>query len=616
MALQGSKGTTYEVLTGDGTRWVIAQILRVEKDARTLAETLLASGQHATVRITAKRDGWVTERIIFQENTKVTIKPIKPIPVAEAPVCRTPADCLGHPARLAVGRLARAYLDERGITAAEFLVSPGDLTAVERRDNFFIIGMHLLAKAQAGASQTSPSDRAEALFEFHERLCRQTRDLSDDDIAALKAAVAKQGLAALPEAAPGAPPSLLVLSALTAIVAEGGSWQGRLVKLLDLLEMGNGSASTRTLVDQLVAELVDAPQAIAEIFGGLREGIEACGNLIALATGAGRLPKYASEGAHRLHALMGRSPLPVTQRILMERVARILGGIKPLTQQGGEAERQAFTELVPTLIDAGGVLGGGPTAEALTLRSKMALGQHEDLAMSAAIERLLEMFPTRAVRLGYLLDLTPTPTGRKNERTIRHWLATVIGQLKTIRNLMPEGTPPETLALAVHALRARLAMEALPEEVRGAISHSLDQLLLGRAPGVTGLAPISAEPPAAVDTAAPGRPQPGRVLFEEGDDGQTAYLVTAGEVDVYRIRDGREERIATLGRGDIIGEMSLIDGQRRPASARTRPGASVVAIGRDDLKTRLAALDKSDRLLRLLVEALIRRLRGQSKGPA
>lgn len=615
MALPGFKGTTYEVLTGDGARWVISQMFRAEKEARTLADKLLASGQHAMVRITAKRDGWVTERVIFQENSQVT-RTIKPIPIAEAPVCATPADCLGHAARLAIGRLGRAYLDERGITAAEFLVSPGDLTAVERRDNFFITGMHLLAKAQASASRKSPSDRADVLFELHEQLCRQTRDFPDDDIAKMKAAIAKRGLAALPEGAPDAPPSLLVLSGLAAVLAEGGSWQGRLAKLIDLLDGDGGSAAARTLVDQLVAELVDAPQAIAEILGGLREGIEACGNLTALATGAGRLPKHVSDVAHRLHALMGRSPLPVTQRILMERVARILGGVKPLTQEGGEAERQAFTQLVPALLDPGGILGGGPTAEALTLRSKMALGQHEDLAMSAAIERLLEMFPTRAVRLGYLLDLTPTPTGRKNERTIRNWLATLISQLKTIRNLMPEDTPPETLAIAVHALRTRLAMEALPEEVRGAISYSLDQLLLGRAPAITGLAPSPAEPPATVDAAGPAPAAAGRILFEEGDDGQNAYLITEGQVDVYRVRSGREEVIATLGRGEIIGEMSLVDGQRRAASARARPGASVVTISRDDLKNRMAALDRSDRLLRLLVEALIRRLRGQSKGPA
>jgi len=607
MALPGFKGTTYEVLTGDGARWIIAHIFRVEKEARDLANQLLASGRHPMVRITARRDGWVTERVIFQENGQLTAKAIKPVPVATAPVCKTPRDCLRHEARLAVGRVGRAYLDERGITAAEFLVSPGDLVAVERRDNFFITGVHLLAKAQADEAGQTPSDRAEILFELHEKLRKQTRDLSDDDIDALRAAVAERGLAALPMGAPEEPPTLLVLSCLARILAEGGSWPGRLAKLIDLLD-GNGAAAARALVDQIIAEMLDAPQALSEILGGLREGMEACSTLSALASGSNRLPKYASEAAHRLHSLMGRSPLPVTQRILMERLARVLGSVRPLTQEGGEAERQAFTALVPTLLDPAGILGGSATAEALTLRSKMALGQHEDLAMSAAIERLLEIFPTRAVRLGYLLDLMPTPTGQKNDKTIRHALAELIAQLRSVRHLMPDGTPAEVLAAAIHALRARLAMETLPEEVRGALSSSIDTLLRGGRPAVP-------EAIAVADPAAPRRVDAGKILFREGDDSREAYLITAGMVEIYRERDGREEIIATLGRGEVFGDLSLIDNVPRAASARTRPGTSLVVLTPDELRKRLGVLEAIDRPLKLVIDGMMRRLQGQDRGP-
>ncbi len=605
MALPESKGTTYEVLTGDGARWIIAEIFRVEKEARGLADKLLAGGRHPMVRITAKRDGWVTEKVIFEAAAQVSAKIIKPYAVASAPCCETPEDCLRHAARLAIGRLGRAYLDERGITAAEFLVSAGDLAAVERRDNFFLNAIHLLAKAQAGATAKAPPERAETLFELHEQLRKQARDDTGEG-EKLRLAVAKRGLAALPIGALDEVPTFAVLSCMAAMLGEGGDWRGRLAKLLDLLE-GGGNADALALIDQLIAELLDGPSAISEVMGGLREGTEACGYLTALATGSGRLPKFATPPAHRLHARMGQAALPVTQRILLDRVARVLGSVKPLTQEGGEAERQAFTALVPTLLDPAGTLGGSATAEALTLRSKMALGRHEELTMGEAIEHLLDLFPNRAVRLGYLLDLMPTQTGQKNAPTIRRSLAHLITQLKSVRHLMPEGTPPEALAAVIHALRARLAMETLPSDVRGALSSSLDHMLRGPAGrGAT---------PAAPEAAAPSDLEAGRKLFEEGDEGREAYLISEGQVEIYRLRGGREEVIATLGRGEVIGEMSLIDDLPRAASARTRPGTSLVVISQDELQKRLAALESADRPLKLLIDALIQRLRGQAKGP-
>lgn len=608
MALPGFKGTTYEVLTGDGANWIIAQIFRAEKEARNLANTLLAGGRHARVRITAKRDGWKTEKIIFEEAGKVSSRQIKPHPITNAPLCETPEDCLRRAARVAIGRLGRAYLDEREITAAEFLVSAFDLVTVERRDSFFLNAVHMLAKAQTGTTKKSAADRAETLFELHEQLRDRARAEDGDESDKLRKAVGKRGLDALPMGASDEAPSFAVLSCLAGIMAEGGNWQGRLSRLLDLLEKEGGSAAARDLVDQLIAELLDGALAVTAILGGLRDGTEACNNLGALATGTGRLPKYASEAAHRLHILMGKTVLPTTQAVLLERVAHVLSTTKPLTEGGGEAERHAFTTLVPTLLDSAGPLGGGTTAEALTLRSKMALGNDEELSMSEAIEQLMDLFPTHAVRLGYLLDLTPTPTGRKHNGTVRRSLAQLIGQLRTVRDLMPEGTPHEILLAAVHSLRARLAMDTLPEEVRGALADSLDHLLRGDAPTLSAAEPAPAAKPFLHDVAE------GEILFKEGDEGDEAYLISEGMVDIYRIRDGREEVIISLGRGEIFGEMSLIDNLPRFASARTRQGTSVIKISQGDLQKRMVALEKTDPLLKLLMTALIRRLRGQVKG--
>ena len=477
MTMPGFRGTTYEVLTGDGSRWVIAQICRAEQEARGLADQLLSSGKHAAVRITAKRDGSGAENVIFEQAGEVSEKPIKPFTVASAPVCATVEDCLRYPARLAIGRVGRAYLDERGITPAEFLVSAGDLIAVERRDTFFMNAIHVLAKAQSGDGAKSAADRADALFRLHSQLRDRVRELDDTD--ELQKAVSEKGLAALPVGNSDAAPTFEALSCLTGIMSYGGSWPGRVAEMLDLLEMPGGSAAARGLADELIAEAVDGAEAISELMGGLRGPGEACTNLTALATGTGNLPKYANEAAHRLHAMMAKTPLRATQNVLLERVARVLSGIKPLTESGSGGERRLFMALVPKLLDPAGTLGGGSTAEALTLRAKMALGGSEELPMNEAIGQLQSLFPTRAVRLGYLLDLMGTPTGEKYAAPIKTALVQLIGQLRSVRDLVPQGTSHDILLAVVEALRARLAMGSLPDELRGALAASLERLLAG-----------------------------------------------------------------------------------------------------------------------------------------
>ncbi len=66
-------------------------------------------------------------------------------------------------------------------------------------------------------------------------------------------------------------------------------------------------------------------------------------------------------------------------------------------------------------------------------------------------------------------------------------------------------------------------------------------------------------------------------LFREGDAGDSLYVVARGAVHVLLEADGEEQLIGVLGKGDIIGEMSLLTGDRRNASARA---ATPVTLGR------------------------------------
>jgi len=60
----------------------------------------------------------------------------------------------------------------------------------------------------------------------------------------------------------------------------------------------------------------------------------------------------------------------------------------------------------------------------------------------------------------------------------------------------------------------------------------------------------------------------GQTVFENGDMGDCAYLVEEGEVEVVVPDQGKECCIGLIGKGEIFGEVSLIDQQPRTATVR------------------------------------------------
>jgi CRP/FNR family transcriptional regulator len=56
-------------------------------------------------------------------------------------------------------------------------------------------------------------------------------------------------------------------------------------------------------------------------------------------------------------------------------------------------------------------------------------------------------------------------------------------------------------------------------------------------------------------------------VFHEGDHSDACYIVRAGSFRVTREHsDGRAITLATLGQGDIFGELAMLDGEVRSAS--------------------------------------------------
>jgi CRP-like cAMP-binding protein len=106
----------------------------------------------------------------------------------------------------------------------------------------------------------------------------------------------------------------------------------------------------------------------------------------------------------------------------------------------------------------------------------------------------------------------------------------------------------------------------------------------------------------------------GAVMFRHGDPGEKLYLILEGKVRITRpiTRDGAtsDEALATLGAGDVFGEMALLDEAPRSADARVEEAAKLLTIHRDAFEDLIFVhKDLAYEVLWSVVRLLVRRLR-------
>lgn len=106
------------------------------------------------------------------------------------------------------------------------------------------------------------------------------------------------------------------------------------------------------------------------------------------------------------------------------------------------------------------------------------------------------------------------------------------------------------------------------------------------------LAELAAKAPSVAALAGRGEPRhyrKGMLLIQEGDQGDTLYIVLQGRLRAFAVGDnGREITYGTYGAGEFIGEMSL-DGGPRSASVETLEWTVCAVVTRTTLEQHLAA---------------------------
>lgn len=106
-----------------------------------------------------------------------------------------------------------------------------------------------------------------------------------------------------------------------------------------------------------------------------------------------------------------------------------------------------------------------------------------------------------------------------------------------------------------------------------------------------------------------GVPRHAKVL-NEGDEGDFLVILITGQAVVTKRHEGVDKVVYTVKPGDMIGEMSLIDGMKRFASCVTTEPSDFAVLSADSFSTMLADHPRlSNKLLLKLLQMSTARLR-------
>lgn len=610
---------SYEIMVSREGRWSIDSIHAAKTESVSRAQALLETAKFDAVKVTKEIDGHEEEVVFEQSRAGKGGKPLTISPIDEAAVCSKPDDLTTFAARKTIGRLLRSYLDEHNLTALELLHDDLHLRALTRSESLLNQGMHRIASIQARSLGEDASSRLDLLYKLAGLVSERTKKLNG--LAPYVTNMNDLGLAPiLPMIEKAIKPDarrFFTCAVLGRYVGQQRDWNLKLGLVLDLLD-NQPDDETLVHVDELCAEIVDGSAAIKGILGDMPDLAGALSAMVRLGAGRYETDNAGDTPLGRLNTAMNQHAMPNTAAMLLERAARALAGSQPLTRNNPEADKAAFVALVNELISYGGLSGGVAMSKAVIQRARIVLKSGEyDLTPEQGVNCVLAMLPDMAVRIGFLMDLCGSDFAVKHEAVVVKALTSHVDALSSLKDLLPPGSSREAITRAVNDLRHRGGDNALGRESGALISKKHDGAPNGNDnpdnETTAGAIVSRSREVSKNEDKKPARKnrvcQPGEVIFRQDDPGDEAFMIASGEVRISARSGDGDVVLADLGRGEIFGEMALIDNQPRMATATALTETTLSGIPQEAFKKQFDALAEEDRIMHHLMKVFVRRLR-------
>lgn len=102
----------------------------------------------------------------------------------------------------------------------------------------------------------------------------------------------------------------------------------------------------------------------------------------------------------------------------------------------------------------------------------------------------------------------------------------------------------------------------------------------------------------------------GETILREGMSGDSAFVISTGRVGIFKAIDGKRIQLATLEDGELLGELALLDGERRMATAVALTPVAALRIPKPVFEQKMRSVDP---FIRSVMRVMATNLRNADK---
>jgi len=486
------KKEIFEVQCLKEGRWIIETSLPNQAEAEAFARRMLEKREVEGVKVFREKASGGSQTAVF---TKIKEKREEKLTVGRidsAPPCATPDECLQLPARMAMNRLMRMYLDKQNLTPIEVLHNYREFKRLQDQDALVGSALNQVATLQAESTPggATVGQRRDALFGFATEIGKRTKDVETLPLPSIKqlgldATVAKI-VAGSGDSAANA--DFLFRVAVSRELIENRNYMGKLERLLFWINDSQDDAAARRL-DDFVADILGTASVIQDLLGDQPNLAAAVNKLLDVALGQWQAPPpgvapSSAEGDGedsivQIARLVQAGRLPGCSQVLIERVRIQLSGANPLVRSDPEQEIPTFRQILDRLMpDASPPIGGSDLVDALVQRKMRILnrGGAAGFRAAAAWIAMIMLNPLRKTR--FLIALTQTPTGRLYPDETFGLIEDVLVNVESISDIVKARVPPNEKMAGITQVWGEVRSSTLPPEHVERICTRLDDLLV------------------------------------------------------------------------------------------------------------------------------------------